>query len=286
MLLIVQKSLAQIKLNQLKLAAQALLDTPITSSEVYSQIKRDHRNWQQLCESLLKSIFSEHTEFYNKIFTPPSCTSSTNGWKIEANLLVEQIKDQLSAIESLIQQLSYIDCTDELQPNKIVSENQMIEVFISHSSKDEEITKKLVNCIELSLQVPNNSIRCTSVGGYQPLPGNKNTSEVLRQNIESSKIVICLLTPSSQQSGYVLVELGAAWGLKKPLCILSAGGAKYSDAPGPLTEFDILKAENPSDITRLIRAVSDHTGYACRPLDNVVSTCTDFSRFVTSLNRD
>jgi hypothetical protein len=69
-----------------------------------------------------------------------------------------------------------------------------LDVFISHSSRDEEIAKRLITLIRSALNLPATSIRCTSVDGYR-LPTGISTDERLRQEIHDSVAFIALLTP-------------------------------------------------------------------------------------------
>jgi hypothetical protein len=83
--------------------------------------------------------------------------------------------------------------------------------------------------------VPDKAIRCTSVSGYELAVGDVG-DEVLRANLEQCSVVIGLLTEESLNSGYVIMELGAAWGLKKTTCALLAPSIDFERMPGPLCE--------------------------------------------------
>jgi hypothetical protein len=58
----------------------------------------------------------------------------------------------------------------------------------------------------------------------------------MRQDLADSELVIGVITLDSLRSGYVLHELGAAWGLKKWIVPLLGPGVDFSDVPDPLKE--------------------------------------------------
>jgi hypothetical protein len=61
-------------------------------------------------------------------------------------------------------------------------QNQMepLEIFISHSSKDKNLVGSFIELLKFALNVPAESIRCTSVDGYR-LPAGERT--VLRAEL-------------------------------------------------------------------------------------------------------
>ncbi len=139
-----------------------------------------------------------------------------------------------------------------------LSASSDVRIFISHSTQDARIAGALVNCIEACLVVPEMSIRCTSSPGYRLSPG-EITDEVLRSNLEDCAIVIGLLTQSSLSSTYVIMELGAAWGLKKTTCVLLDSQVPSSELLGPFARANVAYLDSEDHITSLIEKISETT---------------------------
>ena len=121
-----------------------------------------------------------------------------------------------------------------------------IRIFISHSSKDKTLARRLVQSIETRIDVQPTEIRCTSVKGYK-LPVGVDTARKLKKEISHAEAVIGIITPHSMKSTYVLFELGAAWGLGIPTFPLLAKGAKTKDLPGLLKGLNVARLTKRSE---------------------------------------
>lgn len=152
-----------------------------------------------------------------------------------------------------------------------------ISVFVSHSAKDGALAKAFVDCVEACIEVPDKALRCTSVPGYKLAPGDVS-DEVLRDNLEHCAVVIGLLTEESLKSGYVIMELGAAWGLKKTTCALLAPKIDYARVPGPLARRHAVMVDSDHDISSVMEVIADKTGW---PLRNRAKSTAAVTTFVT-----
>ena len=131
----------------------------------------------------------------------------------------------------------------------------MIDIFISHSSKDSDVAEALINFLRASLNISAAKIRCTSVDGYR-LPGGTSTDVRLKQELRDATCFIALLTPESLKSTYVLFELGARWGAQLHFTPLLARGITVRDLQSPLSSINALSCESRSQLHQLINELA------------------------------
>lgn len=128
-------------------------------------------------------------------------------------------------------------------------------IFISHAHADEDLARAIVEVITKAFTISDDAIRCTSVPGYK-LPAGVHTASKLRNEIEKTEFVLGVITPRSIESKYVLLELGAAWGLGKRTLPLVARGIKSSGIPGPLGELHWIDLTASQECHQLIDDLS------------------------------
>lgn len=147
-----------------------------------------------------------------------------------------------------------------------------VRVFLSHSSKDEWLARALIQCLEACLIIPPKTLRCTSVAGYELDPG-VSVSADLKAALRSSDVVLGLLTENSLASGYVLMELGAAWALDKLTCPILATGVPFSRLPGPLCEVHAvaLGPDKAPSISKLMEVVGARARLEPQPMSRAVA---------------
>jgi hypothetical protein len=128
-----------------------------------------------------------------------------------------------------------------------------VAIFISHSSADAKAAEALASLLRVALSIPASSIRCTSSLAHS-LPFGVDSVETLRDEVSAAAVVVGLVTPSSTESHWVLFELGARWGLKKPLFSILARGADYGLLPAPIRRNHALKVD-PAEPARVVKLV-------------------------------
>jgi len=126
-------------------------------------------------------------------------------------------------------------------------------IFISHRHKDDQVASMLIDLIESAFKVPDGSIRCTSVPRYK-LPVGSQSAESLQTDLNGAEIVMGLISRDTRDSEYVLFELGASWGLRKPTFPLRFSGATFKHVPEVLREKSSLTLE---DVTQCLQLVED-----------------------------
>jgi hypothetical protein len=80
-------------------------------------------------------------------------------------------------------------------------------VFISHSSKDEELARAVTDLLKSAINLARKAMRCSSVDEYK-LPGGVHTETTLREEVNGATVLLGLVTPNSLASAYVAFELG------------------------------------------------------------------------------
>ncbi|MCH7703201.1 MAG: toll/interleukin-1 receptor domain-containing protein [Planctomycetes bacterium] len=127
----------------------------------------------------------------------------------------------------------------------------MLMLFVSHSSKDVEVVKLLVDLIQFALHLRSEEIRCTSVDGYR-LPGGADTDESLQREIREARGFIGVISSASVESLYVVFELGARWGARKHLLPVLTPGVDPDKLPGPLAGKNALRCDSNAQLHQLV----------------------------------
>lgn len=130
-----------------------------------------------------------------------------------------------------------------------------IKIFISHSAIDEKLAAALVDCIYSCIVLDDEDIRCTSVPGHKLSIGS-DAATLLRDELDSTSVVIGLLTNNAIRSSWVLFELGSTWGAQKKIQPLLADDINYNDLPGPLTGSHAAKLSSKNDLTQFVSELS------------------------------
>ncbi len=146
--------------------------------------------------------------------------------------------------------------SENLEFVHIPETQNMIKLFISHSSKDREFVKKLIELVKNALPLSASEIRCTSIDGHR-LPGGASTNELLKTEVCDTKAFIGLISFEAIDSMYVLFELGARWGSNKHLLPLLAPGVSPDILKGPLSGLNALSCDSGSQLHQLVNDLAD-----------------------------
>lgn len=102
-----------------------------------------------------------------------------------------------------------------------------LEIFVSHSHKDEGIASALVSFFESGIGVEDREIRCTSQL-TTGLTVGADIADEIRRDIKRCEYFVPLVTQNSLMSEFVGFEIGAAWAFQKriiPLVFFPKGDA-------------------------------------------------------------
>lgn len=141
--------------------------------------------------------------------------------------------------------------------------NPAIKIFISHSSRDVNLAASLIDLIRSALNIPPSTIRCTSVPGHK-LPGGVPTGDHLRREILDAPVFIGLVTEAGLESAYVLFELGARWGRRKPIIPVLAPGVSPASIKGPIKDANAFSCSLSTDLHQLIGEIGQVLGKRTR----------------------
>jgi TIR domain len=98
------------------------------------------------------------------------------------------------------------------------STNAKINIFISFSGKDKTLVTPLKNYIQDCCEKSN--MKCKIYfSPYSNIPGDDWENKIIDE-IDKSNIVIVFWSKNSNSSMGQLIEIGAAWALKKEICAI------------------------------------------------------------------
>lgn len=214
----------------------------------------------------IREVFGEESsqieDFHNIAFSAPAVgirvipeSQETRNNRERRNQ--EYFERGIKKLTSLLQ--SMMDEIDNYWPDdsELYSPQSSMKIFISHSNQDTELAALLINLLQKALRLSSNDIRCSSVDGYR-LPGGVSTDERLRIEVYDAELVVGLITPTSLKSLYVAFELGARWGVDKPMIPLLAFGVLPDNLGGPLAGINALSCDNESHVNQLVEETASH----------------------------
>ena len=157
-------------------------------------------------------------------------------------------------VDGIVETLDNI--SRKVKPSVEQETQNMIKLFISHSSKDQKLVEELTELVKNALHLSSSEIRCTTVDGYR-LPGGAKTNEQLKREVCGTKAFIGLISFAATDSMYVLFELGARWGSDKHLLPLLAPGVSSDILKGPLSDLNALSCGNVSQLHQLVKDLAE-----------------------------
>ena len=178
-----------------------------------------------------------------------------------ADILV--IERYLKSIERQIKLVNDINDKAEIK-TKI---QKPIKIFISHSSKDTECTKALVELLE-GIGVEEKQIFCSSLREYGGKVG-EDIYKRLKSEFNSYDLwVFFMLSDNYYSSPVSLNEMGAAWVLQKNYLFVLLPGFKFEDIKGAINPNKIGIQLSSSEIKLLLNDLKDEV---CKAFDCQVS---------------
>ncbi|PZX50129.1 toll/interleukin-1 receptor domain-containing protein [Algoriphagus chordae] len=174
-------------------------------------------NWENKTIRTIKNIFGDDSIEYGQF-------SRVRYWYDYAGIQIEKmprIEYEEKHFKNGLEKASLLldDLIEEAkekqenlqQPNSITFKEK--KIFISHSSKDKEIGKEVINLLEL-MGVKPTQIIFTTADGYG-IPLGSDWVEFLRKEVSGEGMVISLLSEEYFKSEVCMLEMGGTWVLSK-----------------------------------------------------------------------
>jgi hypothetical protein len=252
----------------LPLLQEQLRQLQAFKGKVFSQVERAEDEWEQFTRSVIIHGFGEESQNISNHYMARSA-GIHNMMGISDQQRQLNFQDRISQYEatlnSSIRELEAMlpapvpntspsRASAVVRPSgtAITSDGDQPLILISHSSRDVELASALVDFLRAGLLT--NRIRCSSVDGYR-LPAGVHTESQLRAEVNSTQVLIGLITPNSLASAYVMFELGARWGAGSFMIPLLAG-VIADDIRGPLSGLNALSGNNDAQLHQLLGDVS------------------------------
>lgn len=134
--------------------------------------------------------------------------------------------------------------------------NQQKHIFISHSSKDKIIVKKIVKAIE-AMGVNSSNIFCSSIPGYGIELG-ENFIDRIKNEINSNTIVFFILSENYYKSPIALCEMGAAWINSLIQIPFVVPPLDYEDINGVISNLQAIKVDDKIKWTSVYKKLSKY----------------------------
>lgn len=131
--------------------------------------------------------------------------------------------------------------------NKKEKNKPNLRVFFSYASADKAYALRLRSLLSQRLNL--------RIFTTETLSAGEDWESKLKSEISECDIFVVLLSPYSLKSKWVLHELGAAWGLEKPIISVVTDPEVFTKIPVALTKarlVDIKDLENPEVINQIL----------------------------------
>lgn len=127
-------------------------------------------------------------------------------------------------------------------------ESFMPRVFISHASDDKKIAE------EFTTMFTKKNIK--SFDANLDILSGENWEEKLLEEINKSDELLLILSPNSIKSNWVMIEVGAAWTLGKPITPATLY-VKLESVPEPIKKFQVVPIEATLAREKLVEDIAN-----------------------------
>jgi hypothetical protein len=139
-----------------------------------------------------------------------------------------------------------------------------MEIFISHSSRDQAYVEALVELLQHALLLPPGSMTASSVDGMH-LRAGAVIDDQIRETVRDAKVFLAVISANSLKSNYVLFEIGARWGASLAVIPILVPDITAKDVSrGPLSTLNIVESDQ-TGLWNMLDTVAAHLGTTIDP---------------------
>jgi len=132
-----------------------------------------------------------------------------------------------------------------------------MKIFISYSSKNQDILKSFVDRIlKLGLNISPNDINCTGIESSKPKTG-EDFKLWIKENIKSADIIIQLISIDYKASEVCLNEMGASWISNAKVYPLLVGEVNFDNIGFVHNSNQLLRLDSKVDIDKFVDDISE-----------------------------
>jgi nucleoside 2-deoxyribosyltransferase len=134
--------------------------------------------------------------------------------------------------------------------NRAKGRRPSLNIFLIHSDTEQVPARKLRNLLADRLG--------SRVFSTDDISAGEELHSRLRQELARADVIVALLTPSTARSNWVLLEVGAAWALEKPIIPVVTNRSVLNYLPESLQGPQVLEIsdlEQPEALDRIVQAI-------------------------------
>ncbi len=211
----------------------------VYDEDKFEEFKIAKTQWETITKEILKQAFDIPNNEYHAQFYDAGQIVAIFGhedWPVEYK---KEVKKKIASLQSLLMQLQFIQSEQQEHSIKTI-QTRPKKIFISHSCKDAEFAKALVNLL-ITMGFNTKEIFCSSVPGFWVEDGEDFFEVIKKHFVEYELYVIFIHSPRFYDSHISLNEMGAAWVLHSEYSsFLTADMSfEYMDAVVPNTKVAV-----------------------------------------------
>lgn len=131
------------------------------------------------------------------------------------------------------------------------------QIFVSHAVNDKPLADAFVDLLQTGLNLGYDEIFCSSLEGLG-IPAGENFIEHIKNQIQSPKLVVAIISKNYLASQFCMCELGAAWAMSHNLLPLLVPPLKYSDVQGVLKASQIVRIDDENGLSQFANGIDDN----------------------------